>query len=436
MKTIIGIRREDKNIWERRAALAPEQIVRLKQQIPLECLCQPFPARAFADHEYEQAGARIQEDLSSASIIFGIKEVPLDLILPDKVYLFFSHTIKGQKYNMGMLQRLLEFRATLIDYELIKDTQGRRLVFFGRFAGMAGMVDTLHALGLRLSHLGHEMPLAGIKMACDYKDMAEAKAAVKKAGQEIAAGGLPEAIRPLVVGFSGYGHVSKGAQEIFDLLPHQEVEPQELSGMTPRRDGILYKTVFAERDMVKPVDPDKHFELGDYFAHPEGYHSQFANYLPYLSALVNGIYWDARYPRLLTKSYLKQCQADGKPLKLQVVGDISCDINGSIECTEKATASDRPMYVYDPASDSIQDGHEGEGLVIMAVDNLPAEIPRDSSQAFSQSLLPFVPAIIKADYSQSFARLVLPLEIKNAVICHQGVLTPAYGYLEKHLPKH
>lgn len=433
MKKLIGIRREDKNIWERRVAIIPEQVTRLREQLPVEFVCQPFPARAYSDREYEQAGARISEELAAADVIFGIKEIPVELLLPGKTYLFFSHTIKGQKYNMPMLRRLLELKATLIDYELIKDQQGRRLVFFGRFAGMAGMVDTLHTLGLRLAHLGFQTPLLSIRMAYNYRDIAEAKAAVQAAGREIAAHGLPEALRPLVVGFSGYGHVSKGAQEIFDLLPHQEAEPQELAQLTPRRDGILYKVVFAERDMVMPIDAEKVFELSDYYQHPEGYRSQFDHHLPYLTVLVNGIYWDTRYPRLLTKAWLRKHSAGGERPKLQVVGDISCDINGSIECTEIATTSDHPAFVYNPASDKIQEGCEGEGLVVVAVDNLPAEVPRDSSQAFSQSLIPFIPAIIQADYTQPYLKLNLPPEIKKAVICHQGLLTPEYGYLAQHL---
>lgn len=435
MKIKIGIRREDKNIWERRSAIIPEHIPRLTAHTPLEICCQPFPRRAFSDREYERAGALIEEDLSPCAIIFGIKEIPAPLLLPGKTYLFFSHTIKGQKYNMPMLQRLLELGCTLIDYELIKDANGRRLVFFGRFAGVAGMVDTLHTLGLRLRHKGYETPFTEIRMAYDYKDMAEAKAEVKRIGHKIAAEGLPRPIRPLVIGFSGYGHVSKGAQEVFDLLPHQEVEPQELSGLVPHRDGIVHKVVFAERDMVKPVEPDSVFELQDYFEHPSRYRSQFEEYIPFLSALVNGIYWDERYPRLLTKSYLRERWSAAQPPKLQVVGDISCDINGSIECTEKATAPDQPMFVYDPPSDSIRDGYEGEGLVIMAVDNLPAEVPRDASQAFSESLLPFIPAICQADYSRTYAQLALPPEIKNSIICHQGMLTPAYAYLDEHLHK-
>ncbi len=435
MKTSIGIRREDKNIWERRSAIIPEHLTRLREALPLEVLCQPFPTRAFSDLEYERAGARIAEDLSSCAIIFGIKEIPVELLMPKKTYLFFSHTVKGQPYNMPLLQRLLDLGCTLIDYELIKDEQGRRLVFFGRFAGMAGMVDTLHTLGLRLRHLGHETPLTEIRMAYEYRDIAEAKAEIKRVGARIAATGLPRALRPMVIGFSGYGHVSKGAQEVFDLLPHQEVEPQEISTLSPHPDGLLHKVVFAERDMVRPVDPDRTFDLNDYFTRPEGYHSQFEEHLPHLSALVNGIYWDDRYPRLLTKQFLKSRWSQGEPLKLQVVGDISCDINGSIECTEKATPSDQPMYVYDPRLDTIQDGVEGEGLVIMAVDNLPAEVPRDASQAFSESLLPFMPALCTADYTQPHAALRLPPEIRNAIICHQGTLSPAYRYLQDHLTK-
>ncbi|HOT95593.1 MAG TPA: bifunctional lysine ketoglutarate reductase /saccharopine dehydrogenase family protein [bacterium] len=435
MKTSIGIRREDKNIWERRSAIIPEHLSRLREALPLEAICQPFQTRAFSDEEYERAGARIQDDLSPCAIIFGIKEIPIERLMPRKTYLFFSHTIKGQPYNMPMLARLLELGCTLIDYELIKDANGRRLVFFGRFAGMAGMVDTLHTLGLRLRHIGYDTPLTEIRMAYQYRDIAEAKAEVKRVGNKIAATGLPKAIRPMVIGFSGYGHVSKGAQEVFDLLPHQEVEPQEISALSPNHDGLFHKVVFAERDMVRPIDPGKSFELNDYFERPEGYLSQFEAHLPHLSALVNGIYWDNRYPRLLTKHYLKTRWAQSEPLKLQVVGDISCDINGSIECTEKATAPDHPMYVYDPRSDSIRDGVEGEGVVILAVDNLPAEVPRDASRAFSESLLPFMPAICMADYTQPLEALKLPPEIKNAILCHQGALSPAFRYLREHLNK-
>lgn len=435
MKTVIGIRREDKNRWERRVALTPEQVNRLKQQHPVDFICQPFPTRAFSDLEYLQAGAQVSEDLSPSSIILGIKEIPEALLLPNKVYLFFSHTIKAQKYNMPMLQRLLELKATLIDYELIKDDKGRRLVFFGRYAGLAGMVDTLHAFGVRLQQQGVDTPFSALKMAHEYKDISDAKNHIRQVGQAISANGVPLVISPVVVGFSGYGHVSKGAQEVFDLLPHQEIEPQELPRVSSDSNKFLYKVVFAERDMVEPVSTQDTFELSDYFNHPEKYRSQFERHLPHLSMLVNGIYWDSRYPRLVTKEYLRKRWADHAPLRLQTIGDISCDINGSIECTEKATASDNPYFTYNPATDAVTDGSAGEGVVIMAVDNLPAEIPRDSSEAFSQTLLPFMPALIQADFGRPFAQLALPAEIKNAIICHQGQLVPEYAYLQQHLPK-
>ncbi len=435
MKTVIGIRREDKNRWERRVALTPEQVNRLKQQHPVEFICQPFPTRAFSDLEYQRAGAQVSEDLSPSSIILGIKEIPEPLLLPNKVYLFFSHTIKAQKYNMPMLQRLLELQATLIDYELIKDDKGRRLVFFGRYAGLAGMVDTLHAFGVRLQQQGVDTPFSAIKMAHEYKDISDAKNHIRQIGQTISAHGLPESISPAVVGFSGYGHVSKGAQEVFDLLPHQEIEPQELPRVSSDNNKFLYKVVFAERDMVEPVSAQDTFELSDYFNHPEKYRSQFERHLPHLSMLVNGIYWDSRYPKLVTKEYLKKRWAENAPLRLQTIGDISCDINGSIECTEKATESGNPYFTYNPVTDTVTDGSEGDGVVIMAVDNLPAEIPRDSSEAFSQTLLPFMPALIQADFSRPFAQLALPAEIKNAIICHRGQLVPEYAYLQQHLPK-
>jgi alpha-aminoadipic semialdehyde synthase len=181
------------------------------------------------------------------------------------------------------------------------------------------------------------------------------------------------------------------------------------------------------------VAPGAVFELTDYFNHPEKYRSQFERHLPHLSVLVNGIYWDQRYPRLVTKTYLKRRWSENNPLRLQVIGDISCDIHGSIECTEKATASDQPCFTYHPLSGAVVDGIDGEGIVLMAVDNLPAEIPRDSSEAFGQTLAPFIPALAQAELRRPFAQLALPPEIKNAIICHQGELVPDYAYLQQHL---
>ncbi|HNR66678.1 MAG TPA: bifunctional lysine ketoglutarate reductase /saccharopine dehydrogenase family protein [bacterium] len=428
----IGIRREDKNIWERRVPLTPAHVKQLFDQFQVPTRIQPFPKRAFSDDEFRAAKAEVAEDLSPCPVIFAVKEIPPALLLPQKTYLFFSHTIKGQRYNMPMLKRLLDLRCTLIDYECIKDANNQRLVFFGRFAGLAGMLDGLYGLGQRLLALGLDSPFLHLKPALQYHDLEEAKTEIKKLGEEIRQKGLPSELTPLTIGFSGYGQVSKGAQEILDLLPHRQVQPDELLLPQTRPSAPIIKTVFREQDMVEPIEPGYEFSLRDYYVHPLKYRSKFEKYLPQLDLLVNGIYWDERYPRLVTKDYLRKNYSAGRhPLKMIV--DISCDINGSIEITEKATQPDMPAFVYNPSTDQITDGYQGEGIVNIAVDNLPAELPRDASAAFSNSLWSFVPAIYHADTTIPFADCHYPPEIKKAVIVHDGKLTPDFEYLRQHL---
>jgi len=432
VKKIIGIRREDKNEWERRVPIIPAHIRKL-EDVDIRVCIQPQKNRAFADKEYLSAGAKVTEDIEPCPVILGVKEIPTSLLRPDKIYLYFSHTIKGQPYNMPMLQRLVDLKCTLIDYECIKDENGKRLVFFGRYAGLAGMIDALHILGKRLKQQGLNSPFEKIKPAYKYHDLEEAKSDIALVGKKISENGLPADIAPMVVGFAGYGHVSKGAQEIYDLLPVQQITPRELVSKKIKSDQLL-KVVFKEEDMVVPVDSSQSFSLQDYYEHPEKYESRFEKYLPFMTILLNGIYWENRYPRLVTKSFLKKYFA-GEKQKLQIISDISCDINGSIECTEKTTIPDEPAFVYNPLTDTISDGIEGRGIIVLAVDNIPAELPRDSSAAFSEALWPFIPGIVNADLDQDFQNCNLPAEIKRAAILYKGQLTPAYRYLNEHLDR-
>ncbi|MFQ6089815.1 MAG: hypothetical protein ACE5LD_00025, partial [Candidatus Bipolaricaulia bacterium] len=342
MEARIGIRKEDKNRWERRAPLIPEHVRELKEKHNIETCLQPSAIRAFPDRDYIRAGAEVQEDLSPCPVIFGIKEFPIEFFEPEKTYVFFSHTIKGQPHNMPMLRRILEQGCTLIDYERIVDERARRLIFFGRHAGLAGMIDTLWALGKRLEWEGIENPFSRIRQTLDYKSLEEAKGAVSNVGEQIKEEGLPEAITPLVVGLAGYGHVSQGAQEILELLPFQELSPEELPAFAKgsARD-LIYKVVFKEEHMVEPLSPEDRFELQDYYDHPERYRAKFEDYLPYLTVLMNCIYWSPQYPRLVTKGYLKRLYGEGRP-RLRVIGDISCDIEGAIECTLRATDPGNP----------------------------------------------------------------------------------------------
>ncbi|MGD8779821.1 MAG: bifunctional lysine ketoglutarate reductase /saccharopine dehydrogenase family protein [Ignavibacteria bacterium] len=426
MKRIIGVRKEDKNIWERRVPIIPEHVKKLKEEFGIQTVVEPFERRAFSHEEYVEAGAEINSDLSKCPVIFAVKEIPAKLLMADKTYIYFSHTIKGQDYNMGMLKRLMDLKCTLIDYEIITDEKGRRLVFFGKYAGLAGMVDALYGFGQRLKSLGYKTPFLKVKQAYQYKDISDAKEEIKKVGEEIKEKGLPDNFAPYIFGFAGYGNVSKGAQEIFDLLPFEEITPGYLNSTLFPKTNLLYKTVFQEKDLAEPININNLFDLQDYYQHPEKYKSKFENYLKKIDVLINCIYWTEKYPRLVTKEFLQK-----EEYKLKVICDISCDINGSVEITYKATKPDNPAFIYNPQNDNYTDGFEGEGIVNITVDNLPAELPVDSSVEFSNSLFSFVNGIVEADLSKPFDEAGYPPEIKRAVILYKGKLTPKYEYIKE-----
>ena len=435
MSKFIGIRHEDRYLMEKRAPLTPKHVSKLIKKHKLDIIVQTSDKRVFGDDEYIAAGAKIAKDLKKCEIIFGVKEMPATFFEPEKTYIFFSHVIKGQSYNMPMLRKMMELKCNLIEYEKVIDEQNKRLIFFGRYAGLAGMINSIWSLGLRLKYLGYDTKIAKIKQAHHYHSLAEAKEDISNIGQLIAENGIPEELGPFVIGFTGYGNVSQGAQEICGLLPVKEISAKKLLGLKSRKvqpKNIVYKVVFREEDMYEHVDPSKEFDLDEYFAHPENYKSIFEKYLPHLSMLINCVYWDARYPKLLTKEYLKKAMSKNH-LKLLVVGDISCDVNGSVECTVKSTEIQDPIFVYNPLTDTAEMGFEGQGILDMAVDILPAELPRDSSNGFGDVLVNFVKPIYDCDFNAPFLELDLPRAIKKALILHQGILTPEFEYLEQYL---
>ncbi len=434
MTKFIGIRHEDKYAMERRAPLTPKHVKRLTDQEKLDIVVQTSDKRIFTDKEYLKAGAEIAADLTNCDVIMGVKEIPEDFFEPKKTYVFFSHVIKGQSYNMPMLKRMMELKCNLIEYEKIVDEQDKRLIFFGRYAGLAGMINSLWSLGLRLKDYGYDNPFEILKQSKDYSSLKEAQEAISDVGREIAEKGLPSKLRPFVVAFTGYGNVSQGAQEILSWLPVKEITPEKLLTLESRENlpqNLIYKVVFKEEDMVERIDGEP-FELQDYYIHPENYQSKFEQYLPDISMLINCVYWDPKYPRLVTKKAVKKLFANGHP-KLTVIGDISIDPEGSIECALKPAVIEKPIYVYDPETETVTDGHEKEGLLLMAVDILPAELPRDASESFGDVLINFVKPIADADFEVSFEDLKLPRAIKKGLILLHGELTPEYKYLEKYL---
>ncbi|PON49418.1 Hopanoid-associated sugar epimerase [Parasponia andersonii] len=439
---VVGILSESSNKWERRVPLTPSHCARLlhggKDKTGISrVIVQPSTKRIHHDELYQDVGCEISDDLSECGLILGIKQPKIEMILPDRAYAFFSHTHKAQKENMPLLDKLLAERGSLYDYELIVGDHGKRLLAFGKFAGRAGLVDFLHGLGLRYLSLGYSTPFLSLGASYMYSSLAAAKAAVISVGEEIATQGLPAGICPLVFVFTGSGNVSLGAQEIFKLLPHSFVEPSRLPEVfekakyvsqparTSKRVFQVYGCVVTCQDMVENTVSTKVFDKADYYAHPEHYRSVFHERIaPYTSVIVNCMYWEKRFPRLLTNEQLQDLMRKGCPL----VGlcDITCDIGGSLEFVNQTTSIDSPFFRYDPSNNSYDHDFEGSGLICSAVDILPTEFAKEASQHFGDILSEFVGYLASTvDIKQ------LPAHLRRACIAHRGALTSLYEYIPR-----
>ncbi|KAJ4950699.1 hypothetical protein NE237_027531 [Protea cynaroides] len=439
---VVGIVSESSNIWERRSPLTPSHCARLlhggsgKTGVK-RIIVQPSTKRIFHEALYEDVGCEISEDLSECGLILGVKTPKVDTILPGRAYAFFSHTHKAQKENMPLLDKLLAERVSLFDYELIVGDHGKRLLAFGKYAGRAGLLDFLSGLGKRYLNLGYSTPFLSLGASYMYSSLAAAKAAVIAVGEEIATLGLPSGICPIVFVFTGSGNVSQGAQEIFKLLPHTYVDPSRLPKLfemakdhtqhmrTSKRVFQVYGCVVGCQDIVEPKDPTKQFDKADYYAHPEHYNPVFHERIaPYASVIVNCMYWEKRYPQLLSTKQLqelirKQCRLIG-------VSDITCDIGGSIEFVNQTTSIERPFFRYNPFSDSYHHDMEGEGLICLAVDILPTEFAKEASQHFGDILSQFIGSLAAVQNISD-----LPPHLRRACITHSGTLTPLYEYIPR-----
>ncbi|KAL1219562.1 Alpha-aminoadipic semialdehyde synthase [Cardamine amara subsp. amara] len=439
---VVGILAETVNKWERRTPLTPSHCARL-----LHCgkdrtgvsriVVQPSAKRIHHDALYEDVGCEISDNLSDCGLILGIKQPEVEMILPERAYAFFSHTHKAQKENMPLLDKILSDRVTLCDYELIIGDHGRRLLSFGKYAGRAGLVDFLHGLGQRYLSLGYSTPFLSLGSSYMYSSLAAAKAAVISVGEEIASQGLPLGICPLVFVFTGTGNVSLGAQEIFKLLPHTFVEPSKLPELFVKGKGIsqngkstkrvyqVYGCIITSQDIVEHQNPSKSFDKADYYAHPEHYNPVFHEKIaPYTSVLVNCMYWEKRFPRLLSIRQLQDLTTQGCPL----VGicDITCDIGGSIEFVNRATLIDSPFFRFNSSNNSYYDDMDGDGVLCMAIDILPTEFAKEASQHFGDILSEFVGSLASMTEIAD-----LPAHLKRACISYRGELTSLYEYIPR-----
>lgn len=430
----IGIRREDKNRWERRVALTPSHVQRLIQDTGCRVLIQPSNTRIFNNHSFLQSGAQISEDLASADVILGIKEIPTHKLLPNKTYVIFSHTHKAQPYNMESLQAFLDRKIRLVDYELMADPQTRRrVVLFGRHAGIAGMIDGMHGLGQRLLALGYNSPFIHMGQAHVYPNLECVHTKLEHVGEIIEDQGLPERFSPMVFTFTGRGNVTQGAREIFDDLPHDNISVEELPYLAKDRENARYRhrllalQVGAE-DYVERIQGGQ-YSREEYREHPDRYRSAFGQRIaPYTSMLVNGIYWESKYPRLLTTEELRRIQANKelKRSRMLAIADISCDVNGSLEFMSHASTIEDPFFYVDATSGKEHGDIEAPGVQINSVDNLPTELPFEASKDFADALYPYAKALALGQLEQD------PV-LSNAVICQGGQLTKRHSHLRNHL---
>lgn len=449
MQQIIGVRREDlSKTGEKRVAISPET-ARLLLSAGHQLLVQPaihpeqkINKRAFQDDTYAALGAKITEDLNPAQIIFGLKEVETQHLLPGKTYLFFSHTHKGQVKNRPLLQAMVEKSISLIDYELITDEANRRIVTaFTYFAGYAGMTDTLWALGQRWQQRGIESALTGIPQSVAREDLDLIKADIRAAGERIARNGTPATEPPLITVFLGAGKTSAGAQEMYQLLPLETITLAELPEVYAKGDRRkVYALVLDIPDMYRFRADSPYFgetlgfsETFDLYLHePQHFESNLDRVFPYITLLMNCILWGPKYPRLLSREDTRAWYRDHQTL--QVVGDITCDPEGAIQFSQE-TWIDQPVFVYNPKTEETTLGFAGEGIAVMAVTNLPCEFPADASNQFSRELATLIEAVAAANHkADSPGEAGLPDAIRKATILWKGEFTPDYTYMQEYLP--
>lgn len=416
LKTIL--RKEHKNQWEKRTPLTPESVAKLHKS-GLKVDVETSDIRIFNDQEYQNSAASLVDTPNNHQLVIGIKEPPVSSIQHEQVHLCFSHTIKGQDYNMPLLQRFIDQQATLLDYELITDAEGKRTIAFGKQAGIAGAIDTFWIAGQKLKMADTESPLATIQQTYNYKTIATVKQALSEIDIQ---SGKP--IRVLVV---GTGNVGKGAEEVCQWLGLPKLDADRfLANELP--EGSWY-TVLASRHIFERLEGGE-FDAKEYTEKGKtAYKSKMTSLLGRFDILLQTSYWTDFYPRHLVQQQI----IDNESSMPWVIGDISCDIDGTFVCTKKASTIDNPAFTYDAHTDQITDGISWEGVTVMSIDNLPCELSQDASEQFSSKLVDYTPHLMKMDLEQSFADLALIDELKKAVIVYKGQLTPDFQYLKEFL---
>jgi alanine dehydrogenase len=395
----IGLLRERKNPPDRRVVFSPSRLVEIQKQYPsIKFFIESSPIRVFADDEYREAGFEIVNDLSDCDILLGVKEVPIDALIPNKKYFFFSHTIKKQPYNRKLLQAILEKNITLFDHETLTDESNRRIVGFGRYAGIVGTYNGLRGFGQKFE-------LFNIPKA---STLADQTALVKELKKQV--------FPPIKIVLTGNGKVAFGAKEILDALKFKQV----------RSDDFLNKNysqpVFTQIDVLdynKRKD-GKVLDNHDFYNHPEAYKSDFEKYTKVSDMFIAGHFYGDNAPIILSRAMLKS-----PTNKIKVVADISCDIDGPVACTLKASTIEEPFFGYSPSKHQEVSFNDADAILVMSVDNLPCELPNDASEGFG---VMFGEAVIPSFFNNDGDGI-----LKRAQITENGKLKPRFEYLTDYI---
>ncbi len=396
----IGILRETKDPPDRRVPLTPAQCRQLLKMSPdIELVVQTSFNRCFKDKEYRDAGIPVQEKMKDCDILMGVKEVDIPALIPNKTYLFFSHTAKEQQHNRRLLQEISRMNITLVDYEYLTRTDHSRVVAFGRWAGIVGAYNGLRAHGLRTGAFS-------LRPAWKLSGLDEMKTVLSN---------LPVEHTRIIL--TGGGRVAQGAMEILRAADIREVNPVEYLSVDNKQTRFCRLDPWHYTRHIQGRD----FDFGHFMEHPDEYRNAFYPYARKSDMFIACHFWDPGSPELLSEMDLKDSD-----IPIRVIADISCDIDGPIASTIRASTIADPFYGYDPDTGrESEDPFADHVITVMAVDNLPGELPRDASGDFGDSLLKNVLPAILGDDTEGI--------VKRATITRDGELTEPFSYLASYL---
>jgi len=394
----IGILRENKTPPDKRVPLTPEQCVEVQQQFPnVKILVQPSAIRCFADNEYTELEITLNEDLSDCDILMGVKEERIEDLIEGKKYLIFAHVIKKQPYNRELLQTILKKNIQLIDYEVLTNREGFRIIGFGRFAGLVGAYSGLRAFGIRNQFFD-------LKPAHECENLAEMMINMDTIN-------LP----PLKIAVTGDGRVANGVLEILNYLKIARLTPEQY--LTTEKPNLPVYTQLLPENYVRRKNGYE-FDLFHFFLNPTEYENAFLPFTETTDLLMAAAYWDPKAPVLFTTDNMRS-----KSFRISVISDITSDIEGSVPSTKRSSTIEEPYYDYNPVTEELEPAFSSkENITVQAVDNLPCELPKDASLDFGRNLIDKVfPSLLGEDTDGI---------VERASITKNGKLTHKFSYLQ------